>query len=243
MATKKEEKAPPETPKEEKQEEESAPEEKILGKFKTQDELVKAYEEAETKLGKQGEDIRQSREFATVIQPLLDEIRSDPELFKQLDERLRKKGKPAETPDKTKGEEKAVDQDENRQAVSDLVLAKFEEKYGIDKLPADERREVRNKIGDIIHELTGQPFTKVDLRRLGTVLENAYVLANKDKLIEKSKLEALVSAKEVSEGGIPSVPSSPGKAETVLSSEEADIAGKIGLTREQYLEGKKSLAK
>jgi hypothetical protein len=246
MAAKKKNEAPPEALKEDTPTKEPEPkqEEKILGKYKTQDELVEAYEKAEKKLGEQGDELRQGREFAQVVQPLLDEIRSDPELFKQLDEKLRSKGQPTDSAkDETKGDEKTTTQDESRQAVSDLILAKFEEKHGIDKLSADERRTLRNKIGDVIHELTGKTFNGVDLRRLDGVLENAYILANKDSLIDKSKLEALSPAREVDEAGIPSVPSSPGKAETVLTSEEADIAGKIGLTREQYLEGKKGLVK
>jgi hypothetical protein len=247
MAAKKKDKAPPETPKEDTPAKESEPkqeEELILGKYKTQDELVEAYKKSEKKLGEQGDELRQGREFAQVVQPLLDEIRSDPELFKKLDEKLREKGQSTESAqDETKGDEKTTTQDESRQAVSDLILAKFEEKHGIDRLSTDERKKLRNKIGDVIHELTGKTFNGVDLRRLDGVLENAYILANKDVLIDKSKLEGLSPAKEVDEAGFPSVPSSPGKAETVLTSEEADIAGKLGQTREQYLEGKKGLAK
>jgi len=247
MAAKKKDEAPPEAPKEDTPTTEPEPEqkeEKILGKYKTQDELVEAYKELDKKLGEQGDELRQSREFAQVVQPLLDEIRSDPELFKQLDEKLRKRDQPTESAqDETKKDEKATAQDESRQAVSDLILAKFEEKHGINRLPTEDRTKMRNRIGDIIFELTGKTLNGVDLRRLDGVLENAYILANKDSLIDKSKLEALSPAKEVDEAGFPSVPSSPGKAETVLTSEEADIAGKIGLTREQYLEGKKVLAK
>ena len=235
--------APPETPKEDKPSEESTPEkveEKILlGKFKSQDELADAYKEMEKKYGEQSEEVRQARDFAQVVQPLLDEIRSDPELFKQLDEKLRERGQTSDTSKAdAKGDEKVTDQDEVRTVASDLILARFEEKYGIDKLPAEEGKTIRSKIGDVIFELTGKTMKGVDLRRLGPVLENAYVLARKDSLIDKSKLEALVSARDDA-GGIPSVPSSPGKGETVLTSEEASVAEKMGLTREQYLEGKK----
>jgi len=234
---------------EDKPEGEPAPEQKeweklTEGKFKSEDELAKAYKELETMSGKQSEEVRQSREFEAVVRPLLVEIRADPELFKQLDERLRK-GKPTEPlkEPEAKGDEKVTDQDEMRTVASDLVLARFEERHGIDKLSPDKRSEMRQKIGDVIYDLTGKPFTGVDLRRLGGVLENAYILANKDTLIEKSKLEALASAQEVTDAGIPSVPSSPGVTEETLTSEEADVAGKLGLTREEYLAGKKSLAK
>ena len=243
--TDKNEKAPPEV-QEDKQEKEPMPDkekEKILGKFKSVDDLEKAYKEAEEKIGKQGDELRQSREFTQVVQPLIDEIRNDPKLFKELDERLRNKGDVSKTQDKTsKGEEKVVDQ-ETRSATSDMLLAKFEEKHGIDKLPADKKRDMRQKVGDVIYRLTGSRLEGVDLRRLGPVLEDAYILANKDDLVEKSKLEALASAKEADEASIPGVPSSSGTTDTTLSSEEAKAAEKLGLTRKQYIEGKEKPAK
>lgn len=242
MTDKNDKKAPPET-RGDKQEKESEPKDKILGKFKSVDDLEKAYKEAEEKIGKQGDELRQSREFTQVVQPLIDEIRNDPELFKQLDEKLRSKDTDAKTQDKpSDGDKKVVDQ-ETRAATSDILLAKFEEKHGIDKLPADEKKDMRQKVGDVVYRLTGARLEGVDLRRLGPVLEDAYILANKDALIEKSKLEALASAKEADEASIPGMPSSSGKTDTTLSSEEAETADKLGLTRKQYTEGKKEPAK
>jgi len=175
------------------------------------------------------------------VQPLLDEIRDDPKLFKQLEERLEKRNAPAiDSKAEASGEEKATQQDEIREFASDTVLARFEEKHGIDKLPADERKTVKQKIGNTVRELTGKTIHEVDLRRLESVLNNAYIIANKDDLVSKSKLEALESDKEVDEASFPSIPSSPGKGETVLTAEEAKVADKMGLTRDQYIEGKKS---
>lgn len=213
-------------------------------KFKSEADLAKGYKELEEKFGKSSEEVRQTREFAEVINPLLEEIRADPEIFAKLDERLRKRGQPnnPSTAD-AKGNEKATGQDEMRVATSDLLLARFEEKYGINKLPPEERKVLRQRIGDAIYENTGQSLDRIDLRRLGTVLENAYVLANKDELIEKSKLEALASAQGAQEASIPGLPSSPGKSEETLTPEEGKTADRLGLTREQYLEGKKGLAK
>lgn len=208
-------------------------------KFKSEKELAEAYKALETKLGQTSDEVRKTREFAEIVNPLLEEIRNDPEIFNKLDEKLRKRGQPNQQP----ADAKTVDQTEMRTVASDLVLARFEEKHGIDKLSADEKKNLRQSIGDVIYDLTGTTFDKVDLRRLGGILENAYVLANKDKLIEKSKLEALVSAQGLEDGSISSIPSSQGKGETTLTPEEAKIADRLGLTREQYLEGKTKLAK
>ena len=212
---------------------------KILGKFKSEKELVDAYTELEGKFGEQSEEVNQSRDFARTVQPILDEIRSDPELFKKLDEKLNKGPQTNSTTADTKGKEKTNDQ-ESKTALSDIILTQFEEKHGIDKLSGSEQSTMRQKIGDEIREITGGPYSGVDLRRLRPVLEKAYILANKDTLIEKSKLEGLVSSKEAEAGSIPSVPSSSTEQKgTALTSEEANIAEKLNLSREQYLAGKK----
>ena len=53
-------------------------------KYKTEAELAKAYKELESKLGTNSEEVRKTREFAENIQPLLEEIRNDPEIFARL---------------------------------------------------------------------------------------------------------------------------------------------------------------
>jgi hypothetical protein len=214
----------------------------VGGKFTTEAELAKAYKEIERKFGEQSDEVRKTREFAEVINPLLEEIRADPEIFNKLDERLRKKGQP-DTSQPTSADNKGKAADDVRSVASDLVLARFEEKHGIDKLTPDEQKSMRQKIGDVILELTGNTLSNVDLRRLGPVLDNAYVLANKDKIIEKSKLEALASAQGVEEASISSIQSSSEKGEATLTPEEARTADRLGLSRQQYLEGKKRPAK
>jgi hypothetical protein len=211
------------------------------GKYKNEDDLVTAYKDLEKKLGEQGEEVRQSREFAAVVQPLLDAVREDPALFKILDEKLRSKETPSTPNADTKNNN--TTQDEVRGTLIDTTIAQFESKYGINKLSADERKTLREKIANEVFEITGKTINEVDLRRLGNVLDKAFVLANKDNLVDKSKLDALISAQEGSEGEIPSLSSSPSKKDEALAPEEAKTAEKLGLTREQYLEGKKVPAK
>lgn len=223
------------TPKEEAQpqdksnEKEQAPEQQnkafLEGKFKSEQEMEKSYKELEKKLGEQGEELKASREFATYVQPIIDLARSDAEVFAILDKKLR--SKPSDTP-----QEKS-DQKELRGAASDLLLARFESERGINKLPSDEAAKVRRAIGVEVAELTGQQLADVDLRRLPKLLEKAYHLVN-----PKSQSEA-----EDEDGSMPSVPSSPGKSESTLSQEEAKVAQKLGLTKEEYLKSKKGLAK
>ncbi len=194
------------------------------GKYKSQKDMENAYKEAEKKLGEQGEKIRQADEFATYVQPIIDLARSDTEVFEILDKKLRN--------EPSKPQPEKPDQNELRSAASDLLLARFETEHSIDKLPSDEAAKVRQEIGVKVAELTGQKLADVDLRRLPKLLESVY------KLVEpKSTVET-----ETEDGSMPSVPSSPGKSESTLSSEEAKMAQGLGLTREEYLDGKKGLS-
>ena len=211
----------------------------VEGKYKTPEELAKGYKELETKLGEQGMEVSQTREFVDSVKPILELIRDDPALFAAVDAKLKQKITPVNS-QTTDSQQVITNQEEIKATASDLVIARFEEKYGIDKLPEIERKDIRGKIGRAIQEMTGIPLNQVDLRRLSTVLENAYILASKDKLVEKAKLEAQIEAQANQEAGISSLRSSSQKTEeTILTPEEARVATKMGLTREQYLEGKK----
>jgi len=212
--------------------------EKIVGgKYKNEEELAKAYKDLEGKLTEQGKEVGQAREFASAIEPLINVVRDDPEVFSLVDRKLREKTtpKPATTtaPDRS--------QKEVRDAAVDLIIAGFEGKKGIDQMAEADRRKMRNDIGAAVSDMTGQAITQIDLRRLGGVLENAYFLANKDKITDKAKLEALLAAQganEASISGVRSSSTSEGSTEE-MTPEEANVATKMGLTREQYLEGKK----
>jgi hypothetical protein len=213
----------------------------IVGnKYKSEKELAEAYKNLEKKLGDESEKVHNSEEFAKQMAPLLEEIRKDPVIFDQLDKRLREKGQPVT---KEANNDKTADNTELRTAFSNQALAEFEKKYGIDKLSPEDRKTERQKIGDVIVNLTGTTLEHVDLRRMSSVLDDAYTVANKDKIIEKSKLEAKAEAQGLEDGSISAIPSSQGKTEGTLTSEQSDIASKLGLTKEQYLEGLKGQTK
>jgi len=197
-------------------------------KYKSPEELAKAYKDLESKLGQQSEDVRKSKEFQEVVRPILEEIRKDPKIFEALDKRLRN-----QEPDNTQPNDTANKIDEPREAVADMIRLNFEKKYGIDRLSPEDAADARKKIGEAIVDSTGKSFNQIDLRQLERVLDNAYLIANKDKLVRKEALDEAT-------GSIPSVPSSPGTSVETLSPEEAKVAESLGLTRDQYISGKKS---
>lgn len=203
------------------------------GKYKSAEDLAKAYKEAESTIGKQSDEVKQVREFMSVAQPVFDVIKDDPTLFKAIDEKLRK----TETPKDADAKDKTTNQEEVVTATRDVLRMRFEEQHGFSKLSADEQKKLRSAIGNEIFELTGKDINGIDLRRLSPVLEKAYILA-KNGITDKSTKEAIESA-EKTDASISSIPSSGGKAEGVLTPEEAKVAEKLGITREQYLSNKK----
>ena len=202
------------------------------GKYKSAEDLAKAYKEAESTIGKQSDEVKQVREFMSVAQPVFDVIKDDPTLFKAIDEKLRK-----DTPKDADAKDKTTNQEEVVTATRDVLRMRFEEQHGFSKLSADEQKKLRSAIGNEIFELTGKDINGIDLRRLSPVLEKAYILA-KNGITDKSTKEAIELA-EKTDASISSIPSSGGKAEGVLTPEEAKVAEKLGITREQYLSNKK----
>ena len=199
------------------------------GKYKNPTEVAKAYKELESKYGEQSKEVAQAREFMTTVYPILEEIKNDPELFKKLEDKLKAKDEPE--PDK---KDDKTQTEETRDTLRELTIAQFEKKHGLNKLSPEERNTISRNIGDVMYELTGQKFKDVDLRNLKKNLENAYIIVK-----HRSKSSGSDSEDR---GSMSSVPGSPGKGKKALNSEEASIADKLGLTREQYLEGKKGLA-
>lgn len=201
------------------------------GKYKTVEALAKAYTESEKLIGTQSEEVKQVREFMSVAQPVFDVIKDDPTLFKAIDEKLRK-----DTPKDVDAKDKTTNQEEVVSATRDVLRMRFEEQHNFSKLSADEQKKLRSAIGNEIFELTGKDINGIDLRRLSPVLEKAYVLA-KNGITDKSTQEALAEA-DKPDASISSIPSSGGKSEGVLTPEEAKVAERLGVTREQYLSKK-----
>lgn len=207
------------------------------GKYKSTEDLVKAYKDVEKKLGEMSDEVGKSREFATMIQPILDEIRADQEIFDKLDKKLRDKNDPKAKDKKTdkKGDGKEANT-EVREKMSDIIVAQFEEKYNFSELSKEDQKKLRNDIGNEILELTGTKLADIDLRRQASILEKAYKLVNSDS---KQNTSNETDDDNKNDGAISRLKSQQGKPVTTLTSEEATVATRLGLTREQYLAGKR----
>lgn len=204
------------------------------GKFKSEAELAKAYKDLEKKLGEVSEEVKQSKEFAQIVNPILTEIQNDKEIFDKLDKKIREKNDP-EFKDKKdeKFDNKNVNA-ESRETLSNIIVAGFEQKHGFSELTADEATKLRKSIGDEILSITGKRLADIDLRTQGVILEKAYKLVKAES--QQSSQDETEDTQQ-NNGAIGKIKSSQGKGQTVLTSEQAQVAEGLGLTREQYLAG------
>lgn len=203
------------------------------GKYKTASDLHKAYKELEKKMGDISEEVRQSREFAKIVQPILSEIQNDPEIFDKIDKKLKDPKTDGKTEDK-KDDSKA--NAEVRDKMSDIIVAGFEDKHNFSDLSKEDQKTLRNAIGNEIMELTGRKLADIDLRAQSNILEKAYKLV---KGTIKLSYQDETDDDKNNDGAIGTIKSSREKGDSVLSSEEASVASRLGLTREQYVAGKK----
>jgi len=207
---------------------------------KTAEEILKMYSEAERKIGEQSGEVREARETVARWQPIIDTIWENPEIFQSLETALQKKSNPSDNTPKETPVQATPDQSETRTATEGLIISKFEDRYGIDKMPDSERVELKQKIGQEIFDLTGQTISQLPLSKLETVLEKAFILANKDKIREAGKLEGIAESQGNYAGMIGAIPSSSGQTESItLSQKEREVAQKLGISAEKYLERKK----
>jgi len=224
--------------------------ESFVGKFQSHEEAEKAYKELEKKLGQQSEEVGQARKeldetrkYQMAVAPYVQLLDTDENLRKDVFKKLNIPTDDVSTPVDTK-----IIRDTVQKEVAPYVyyqrgeiFSKFEQKYGIDQLEEDPRKEMKGKIGDVLKEYYPGGIETIPNHRLGKFLEDAYVLANKDLLIEQGKLEGRVAERELTAGAIGSMASGEAKtSEITLTPAQREVAEKAKLSEKEYAE---SLAK
>ena len=198
--------------------------------------------------------------YKSEVDPILETLASDDDLLKNATELHNKRlGRiPATEPKKEdKEEEPSLETKQlkdTRSAFLDKISGDFEDKYGINKLPEEEKKEARERVGFMLKRMLdpndnktmAQIFEEVSLKKLPEYLENAYYLANRNNdmkaAYEKGKSEVL-SQYEGETGAIGSMASSslsPGD-DVSLSPIEQRVAQNLGVSPEAYLKNKKKL--
>jgi len=214
----------------------------ILGKFKTQDDLVNSYKELEKKQGGFADVERERdeyRRYATQVQPVIDQIERDEDLANIVREKMGLK-----TIEKT--EEKTQPQVEVQEVKDRLsriegknrvdTVVNFEKKYGIDALEDDARKDMRRRIEGRLNKW-GKSARGGNSVELAELLEDAYALENNNEQIEQARNEAIIKTRQnelgiTGNGNAMQVASS---TTVSLSPDERDTAQKMGTSEKDYL--------
>lgn len=203
-------------------------------KGKTASEIAKSYLDLERELGRKS--VSQKR--LDELEQLRSFIASDKELVEMVQKKL---GQPAQ---------EAPKNDDTRAAMTNTIVSDFEREFGIDKLKAEDRQSMHEKIGQELADILDPSGTKtvaeivasIDLTRLPKYLSKAYRLATVGDEAEAARLKGIMEARQNSEATFSSMPSSGARgSDTTLSEDERATAKKLGISEEAYLKQKKAL--
>lgn len=203
-------------------------------KGKSYEDLVKMYGEAQSQLGKMSGEVGQLRQFRDQMNPVLEVITEDREVYDKIDTNLKKKAGVVVPETSTP---KTEEVDDTRSTLENRIIREFFDKHGITTLEPEKRDKLGQAISKQLLNMydpsgklsANEIVSKIKLNDLSNSLEDAFILAK-----AKTGIEIDLAAE------IGSMPS--GSVNTKvdkLSPEEEKVAKKQGLTPEQYLESKK----
>jgi hypothetical protein len=221
-------------------------------KDKGREELVTMYGEAQKKIGELSVKDQQNDELIKQMNIILAAIGDEPEREKTVKDWIQTHLDKVEGKIKPKDKETAASEDNPQ--ITDLrrtqeteIIRRFEEKYEINRLPEDKKKEMNGKIANALWQVA-DPLGKyekwedlvkaIPLAKLETLLERAYFEANRSLIEEKAKTTGEGSPLAMGKIASYSLPSS----ETVsLTPAEEAVAKKLGIPPEKYLERKKEM--
>lgn len=206
------------------------------------------------KVGKLEAENAALKSYQEKVDPVIQTIWSDQELFNKTTETHNKRLgiTPTNDKDKPKDDKIAVTPQpsateiDNRNAHIKNIVDKFSTDHGITKLEADKQKEINTKVSVELQEMLdpmgnktlNQIMETVSVTKLPAYLEKAYFLATRTEQIEAAKKEGA----NQNAGIIGSIPSSSIEESSIaLSAKEKDIAAKQGVSEEKYLENKKAI--
>ena len=229
-------------------------------KNKSAEEIVTMYRNLEKKLGEQSGEVKQARDTQEKMNLVLQAIWRNPDVYRGVEREMQSlaKGeavltdrKPSEIPTDGEGKkeagkpEEAADSD-SRRYLENQIISDFQKKFGLERLPAQERQELMQKISTTWANMLDPKGRKtkqellasVELDTLPTQLENAYWITHKDSLDSRGDLPN----QDVASVG--SMPTSSGKSEGgETTAEERKTAEKLGVSPDKYIKRKQQISK
>ena len=236
-------------------------EEKTLaGGFKSVEELETGFKDLETKLGTQGDELGQLREFQNQAYPIMDAVYGDEALMKGVRQKVEAKygvgnsnqavpQKESETNENGKTTETTEVKPDDRVSEHELFLRQiainnFKTRYGLDKLPEGEYKPVEDALVKTMERWV-QPGTKVPIEKVEPLLEDAWKIVKGDKLVEEKVLETVTRDRVNQQGTVGSMAAgSPESGGVELSEADRKFAeklkvplDKVRVYKERYAKG------
>lgn len=212
-------------------------------KGKTATDIAKSYLELEKKLGSTATSTKQMKEELEQWQALGKILESDEALYKQVEAKV-KQG--------TTVQPEAPKRDDQRIALENQIITKFEEGRGINYLEGEAKQALHKKIGQELAEMLDPGGTKplneimnsIPLDRLDRYLDKAYKLATAGDKTEQARMEALIEARQNREASFGSIPSSGAKGRTrTLTPEQQKVARRMNMSEEDYIKELEAIEK
>jgi hypothetical protein len=212
-------------------------------KGKSIEDVIKAYGEAEKKLGEHSKEVETVRKQLSEWEALGKVIQGNPELEKQVRKEIANlTGKKEESEDK--GKDKKPVADDTRKATEAIIISNFEKDKGITTLDPEKQKElylkISNELADMLdpggNKSSQEVLEGISLNKLPNYLEKAYRLATIGDEAEKARMEAYTKARQNNEAIIGSIPYSGGNSETIqLTPEQREVAKKLRIPEDKYL--------
>jgi hypothetical protein len=228
-------------------------------KGKSPEEIVKIYGELEKKLGEQSSEVKQARDTQEKMNLVLQAIWRNPDLYRGVEREIQSLAsgdavltdrKPSEFSAGEEGKEEAGKPKEaskgndERRYLENQIISEFQRKFGLERLPAQERQELMQKVSttwanmlDPKGRKTKQELlSSVELDTLPTQLENAYWLSHKESLARGGQPYQDVAS-------VGSMPTGSGKSEEgeALTPKEKETADKLGVSPDRYIKRKQQI--
>jgi len=233
--------------------EQSSHQEDLPEKFKgkTAGEIAKSYLELEKTLGGQSASLSEVKKQLASYEALGKFIQSNPTVYRVLEEEAKKlNGENRDTTVNDPDSTRRVEDVEARQTTQGLVISKFEEDYGISKLPSEKRQQIHQKIAQELADMidpTGEmtvadAVKKIPLNRLNMYLNKAYKNITVDDVEEAARFKAVIQARQNNDAIFSGIPDMGVNSSNIsLTPDEIAMASKMGISPEKYLEQKKAL--
>ena len=217
---------------------------------KSQEELLKIYGELERKVGEQGNELGNLRQFQRDAAVVLQAIRQNPELEGNVEKELLKiQGIEPDKSSLKKGNGEIRDvQADTRKSMEGQIMREFEDARGLSSLDSEKKNQVYAAVGRELHDMLNPGGSKtipeildsIELTKLAPMLDKAYYLAARDEVVAQAGREGALKARQNQAAAIGSISSSGEvSGSESLNEEERDVARKLGISDEDYRKSKK----